>query len=102
MARKDDFAHTVIHCCMCGDPIPEGRPKMALTCSDACRDARKNYRRSRQDQRACRYCLHPSTPEERKRYQRWRRWEKLNPPPPEPPPEPPQEEHDGDTASSAD
>lgn len=97
MARKDDFAHITTHCVMCGDPIPSDRPKMALTCSDRCRDARKNYRRSRQDQRACRYCLHPSTPEERKRFQRWRRWEKQNPPPPEEPK--PQEEHDADTGT---
>lgn len=93
MARKDDFRNTVIHCCMCGEPIGHDRPKMALTCSDACRDARKNYRRSRQDQRACRYCLQPSTPEERKQFQAWRRWMKKNPPA-EPQPETPQEEPD--------
>jgi predicted nucleic acid-binding Zn ribbon protein len=73
MARKDDFVHTQTHCVMCGDPIPEDRPKMALTCSDACKIARKNYRRSRQDQRECRYCQKPSTPEQRALFQQWRR-----------------------------
>ena len=73
MARKDDFKKITPHCVMCGDPIPADRPKMAITCSDACRNDRKNYRRSRQDQRACRYCQHPSTPEQRLAYQRWRR-----------------------------
>ena len=73
MARKDNFHEVTTHCVMCGDPIPHDRPKMALTCSDVCRDRRKNYRRSRQDQRACRYCLRPSTPEQRAAYHQWRR-----------------------------
>lgn len=73
MARKDDFVHTTTHCLMCGDPIPADLPKMALTCSEACKIARKNYRRSRQDHRECRYCKKPSTPEQRASYQQWKR-----------------------------
>jgi hypothetical protein len=66
---------------MCGKDIPADRPKQAITCSKECSDLRKNWRRSKQDARECRYCLRPATQAERSRYQRWRRWEEKNPPP---------------------
>lgn len=53
--------------------MPPDRPKMAITCSDECSKARKNFRRSRQDSRMCRYCFKPSTPEQRLAFQQWRR-----------------------------
>ena len=73
MARKDDFRNRPTFCVMCGNPLPPDKPKMGLTCSDKCRDDRKDFRRSKVDARECRYCHKPSTPEERVLYQRWRR-----------------------------
>lgn len=74
--RKDDFSGVSMHCVVCQEPIPATRKWDAVTCSPQCSKTRKNYGRSRQDQRECRYCLRPSTFEERARYQAWRRWEK--------------------------
>lgn len=79
--RKDDFTNFHPKCVQCGKEIPADRPRMSITCSNECRDGRKNYRRSKMDSRQCRYCLRPSTPEERLRYHRWRKWEEKNPPP---------------------
>jgi predicted nucleic acid-binding Zn ribbon protein len=79
--RKDAFSQITTHCVMCGTPIPKDRPKQAITCSAECSLQRKNFRRSKQDARECRYCRRPSTPEERSRYLRWRKHEEKNPPP---------------------
>ena len=76
MARKDSYSQNQMHCVNCTEPIPSTRKWDAITCSPACTKARKDYGRSRQDQRECRYCLRPSTPEERARYKAWRKWEK--------------------------
>ena len=73
MARKDDFHEVHMHCVMCGDLMPPDRPRMAITCSDLCKTRRRNFRRSRQDARMCRYCFKPSTPEQRLAFQQWRR-----------------------------
>ena len=73
MARKDEFHEIHTHCVMCGELMPLDRPRMAITCSDACKVKRRNYRRSRQDARMCRYCFKPSTPEQRLAFQQWRR-----------------------------
>jgi hypothetical protein len=66
---------------MCPNFIPSDRHKKAVTCSEECAQARKDWNRSRQDATECRYCERPSTPEERTRYKRWRKWEENNPPP---------------------
>lgn len=79
--RTDHYSDYIPHCVSCGKEIPADRPRQAITCSDECRDTRKNYRRSRQDARECRYCRRPSTPQERLRYSRWRKFEEKNPPP---------------------
>jgi predicted nucleic acid-binding Zn ribbon protein len=73
MARKDDFHEHAMNCVMCPKKIPPERPKLAVTCSKECTIARKNYWRSKQDMRVCRYCYKPSTPEQRAAYQQWRR-----------------------------
>jgi predicted nucleic acid-binding Zn ribbon protein len=62
-----------MHCIVCQNPIPHDRPKLAVTCSKECTVIRKNFWRSRQDARTCRYCLKPSTPEQRLAFQRWKR-----------------------------
>jgi hypothetical protein len=79
MPRKDDVTGQQLNCVMCPNKIPPDRPRSSVTCSKECATARKNFHRSREDKRACRYCQKPSTPEERLRYQRWRRWEKKHP-----------------------
>jgi predicted nucleic acid-binding Zn ribbon protein len=76
MARKDDFTGNQMHCVVCMSPIPPDRKWDAVTCSKTCTKARKNFGRSRRDQKECRYCLRPSSPEDRARYQAWRRAEK--------------------------
>jgi predicted nucleic acid-binding Zn ribbon protein len=76
MARKDSFTGNTMHCVNCTEPIPPGRKSDAVTCSPFCSKARRDYLRSRVDQKSCRYCQRPSTPEERARYQAWRRAEK--------------------------
>lgn len=81
MARVDNFSAVETFCCMCAKPIGDDRPRTAITCSKECTEARKQWRRSREDARRCRYCLNPSSPVERSRYQRWRRYEAKNPPP---------------------
>jgi hypothetical protein len=73
MARRDDFHEIAMNCVMCPKKIPADRPKLAVTCSKECTTARKNYWRSKQDARVCRYCCKPSTPEQRAAYQQWRR-----------------------------
>ena len=73
MARRDDFHEIAMNCVMCPNKIPADRPKLAVTCSKECTTARKNYWRSKQDARVCRYCCKPSTPEQRAAYQQWRR-----------------------------
>ncbi len=73
MARRDDFHEHEMNCVMCPNKIPPDRPKLSVTCSKECTIARKNYWRSRQDARVCRYCWKPSTPEQRAAYQQWRR-----------------------------
>ena len=101
MPRTD--ATTTLSCVMCKKDIPGDRPRSSVTCSKECSIARKNFHRSREDKRACRYCQKPSTPEERLRYQRWRRWEKKHPElveewtPSTPQPEP-QEDNNSDAA----
>lgn len=69
-------------CTMCGNEIPADHPKRktALTCSDACRDLREQWRRQKEDEKRCRYCLKPTSPAERSRYRRWRNLERKNPP----------------------
>jgi predicted nucleic acid-binding Zn ribbon protein len=81
MAHTDFYTWVKPHCVMCGTLIPEDRPKHSITCSKTCSDLRKNWRRSKQDARECRYCRRPASLAERSRYQRWRRWEEKNPPP---------------------
>jgi tRNA(Ile)-lysidine synthase TilS/MesJ len=76
MSRKDDFRNVPRFCVMCQTPIPPERKADSVTCSKDCSVKRKNYFRSRIDQKECRYCQRPSTPEERARYLRWRRAEK--------------------------
>lgn len=78
--RTDNYTDTPRYCVMDGKLIPPDRPRMAVTCSKECTDARKDFRRSRQDARECRYCRRPSTPEERHRYLRWRKFEEKFPP----------------------
>ena len=73
MARRDDFHELAMNCVMCPNKIPADRPKLAVTCSKECTIARKNYWRSKQDSRVCRYCMKPSTPEQRLAFQQWRR-----------------------------
>jgi len=74
--RKDDFSEAKMHCIVCMNEIPPERKSDLVTCSKECTARRKNFLRSKVDQKACRYCFSPSTPEERVRYQAWRRWEK--------------------------
>lgn len=62
-----------MHCIVCRNEIPHDRPKMAVTCSKECTKARKDYWRSKQDAKHCRYCMKPSTPEQRLAFQQWRR-----------------------------
>ena len=81
MTEAEYFPAVVIHCLICGQPIPTDRPKIAVTCSPECTEARKQWRRRKQDFRECTYCRHPSSPAERSRYLRWRRAEEKNPPP---------------------
>ena len=81
MSRVDHFSTITPHCCICGQIVPSDRPKQAITCSKECSDLRKNWRRSRQDARECRYCRRPASLAERSRYQRWRKFEAKNPPP---------------------
>ena len=63
---------------MCGNPVPPERKANAITCSPECTQARKQFLRSKLDQKECRYCNKPSTPEERTRYSLWKKWEKAN------------------------
>jgi predicted nucleic acid-binding Zn ribbon protein len=81
MPRVDNFSDVTPHCVMCGNVIGPDRPKHAITCSKECSDRRKNWRRSKQDARECRYCRRPASLAERTRYLRWRRFEEKNPPP---------------------
>jgi predicted nucleic acid-binding Zn ribbon protein len=77
-----DELQVSLHCIMCKEPIPPERlSRLGVTCSDACKKARKEYLKARIENRHCRYCHKPSTPEQRKRFQRWVRWEQKNPPP---------------------
>jgi predicted nucleic acid-binding Zn ribbon protein len=77
----NDELQTEIHCIMCKNPIPPERlSRLGVTCSDACKKARKDYLKNRIENKHCRYCHKPSTPEQRKRFQRWVRWEEKNPP----------------------
>lgn len=76
MARKDDFTGNVMRCVVCTNPIPPDRKSDAITCSKTCTKARRDFMRSKLDQKQCRYCLRPSTVEERARYAAWRRSEK--------------------------
>jgi len=73
MARKDTFRETQMKCVVCTTPIPETRKWDAITCSKECTKIRKDYGRSRVDEKQCRYCQRPSTPEERDNYMAWRR-----------------------------
>lgn len=73
MSRADEFHAMTMHCVVCAGPIPPDRPKLAVTCSKECTKARKDYWRSKQDARVCRYCMKPSTPEQRLAFQQWRR-----------------------------
>jgi hypothetical protein len=76
MARKDSFTGNTMFCVNCKNPIPTDRKSDAITCSKACTKARRDFMRSKLDQKQCRYCLRPSTAEERARYMAWRRAEK--------------------------
>ena len=78
-------------CVVCTKPIPADRIHISVTCSKECGEARRAWRRARQEAKHCRYCLAPSSKLERLRYQRWRRYEKAHPPAPE---ELSQEEHE--------
>jgi predicted nucleic acid-binding Zn ribbon protein len=75
--------HVTPHCTICGKEIPADhpKPKTTLTCSDECRDTREAWRRAKEDEKRCRYCMKPATPAERSRYRRWRNAERKNPPP---------------------
>jgi hypothetical protein len=102
MPRKDAVTGQTLFCVMCQNPIGEDRPRSSVTCSKECSTARKNFHRSREDKRACRYCQKPSTPEERIRYQRWRRWEKKHPELVEELNPAPQETHEGTRSNPQD
>lgn len=76
MARTDHFRGVTRHCVMCANPIPADRKADAITCSPECTKQRKNYLRSKLDQRECRYCNKPSSPEDRVLYGMWKKWQK--------------------------
>jgi hypothetical protein len=78
--RKDSFSGVQMKCVVCTKPIPTGRKWDAITCSKECTKARRDFGRSRIDQRECRYCQRPSTPDEQTRYKRWRKWESTHDP----------------------
>lgn len=71
MSRRDDFNELEMHCVVCTKPLPDDRRKNAVTCSPECTTRRKDYWRSKQDAKMCRYCYKPSTPEQRLLYRQW-------------------------------
>lgn len=73
MARTDHFRGVIRHCVMCGNQVPADRKSDAVTCSKECTVARKNFIRSKLDQKECRYCNKPSTPEERVLFGMWKK-----------------------------
>lgn len=58
---------------MCRNVISSDRKSDAITCSPECTRKRKDYLRSKLDQRECRYCNKPSTPEDRVLFGMWRK-----------------------------
>lgn len=68
---------------MCGKVIPRTHPRyrLTLTDKDECSELLTQWRKSREDEKQCRYCQRPSTPAQRARFRRWRAWEAKNPPP---------------------
>jgi hypothetical protein len=58
---------------MCKKVIPPERKSDAITCSKECTKKRKDFLRSKQDAKECRYCNKPSTPEDRVLFGRWKK-----------------------------
>jgi hypothetical protein len=58
---------------MCKNLIPPERKSDAITCSKECTKKRKDFLRSKQDAKECRYCNKPSTPEDRVLFSAWKR-----------------------------
>ena len=84
--RADHFVKIDKHCLMCGKIIPRDHPRyrLTLTDTDECSpNGSMQWRKSREDQRQCRYCKKPSTPAQRARFSRWKRYEEEEDPPPD-------------------
>jgi len=73
MARTDAFRGVERFCVMCKNTIPPERKSDAITCSKECTKKRKDFLRSKQDAKECRYCNKPSTPEERVLFGMWKK-----------------------------
>lgn len=72
---REEYSGFIIHCAVCGDPLPEHRARARReTCGKReCGIKLKQFRKMTIEVRKCPTCYHPSTPEEREDFKQWRK-----------------------------
>lgn len=77
---NEDLLGKRLRCIVCTKPLTEDQEKLrSVACSKECKDQHNRMKRTRVDNRSCRYCHKASTPNQRKAFSRFRKWERENP-----------------------